>query len=190
MQAQPDSTLLSRDDWLAKALDALSRSGGERPRIDSLVAEIGVTRGSFYWHFKNRADFVSQLVDFWHRESTLVVSEYLDDLPASPREKLRELMKMVFVEELTRHDNAVRNWALGEPDIRQRVKAGDRFRLNYVRRLFEDCGFDAEQADFRAGIFVSQASREGDLFGRLTRRERIRRAANFFDLLVGPDPGT
>ena len=49
--------LLSREDWLARSLPVIARSGG-RFRIEELASELCVTKGSFYWHFKSRADFV------------------------------------------------------------------------------------------------------------------------------------
>ncbi len=53
-------TRFSRVDWLARAMDVLSREGGARLRINDLCQELGVTKGSFYAHFEDRADFVRQ----------------------------------------------------------------------------------------------------------------------------------
>jgi AcrR family transcriptional regulator len=106
---------LSRVEWLENALNAASRTGGAKLRIDSLAKEVGVTKGSFYWHFKNRDDFVRSLIDYWHERYTLKVSDYLDVYEGSAKEKLHKLMEMVFVEQLTRHDLAIRSWAIAEP---------------------------------------------------------------------------
>ena len=58
-------TRFSRTDWLARAMDVLSRKGGARLRINDLCQELGVTKGSFYAHFEDRADFVRQFVAYW-----------------------------------------------------------------------------------------------------------------------------
>ena len=79
MSARNSVQNLSREDWLEKALNVVSRVGGAKLRINNLVTEVGVTKGSFYWHFKDREDFVRSLIDHWHQRYTLTVSDYLDD---------------------------------------------------------------------------------------------------------------
>jgi len=176
---------LSRDVWLEKALYVVSRTGGAKLRIDSLVKEVGVTKGSFYWHFKNRDDFVRSLIDYWHERYTLTVSEYLDDYEGSAMEKLRKLMEMVFVEQLTRHDLAIRSWAIADPKLRGLVKRTDDYRLNYLRMLFRGIGFNKDGADLRARVFLGEAAWEAALFESMTMSMRKKKAMAFFELLVG-----
>lgn len=176
---------LSRDEWLEKALDVVSRAGGAKLRIQSLVAEIGVTKGSFYWHFKNRKDFILSLIDYWHEAYTLTVSNFLDNYEGSAKEKLRTLLNMVFVQKLTRHDLAIRAWAIEEPSIRPRVKKTDDFRLAYVCNLLTEIGFDEEAADFRARVFLGEASWEGWRSDDLTTAQREKKAEDFYAMMVG-----
>ena len=176
---------LSRVEWLENALNAVSRTGGAKLRIDSLVKKVGVTKGSFYWHFKNRDDFVRSLIDYWHARYTLTVSDYLDDFEGSAEDKLRKLMEMVFVEQLTRHDLAVRSWAIAEPKLQRLVKRTDDYRLNYLRRLFLGIGFDKDGADLRSRVFLGEAAWEAALFEKMARPQREKKAKAFFDLLVG-----
>ena len=56
-------------------------------------------------------------------------------MDAAPAEKLRFLMEMVCVNQLTRHDQAVRRWALGEPEVQKLVRKADQFRQRYVKSL-------------------------------------------------------
>ena len=126
------------------------------------------------------------LVRHWHRESTLVVAERLEATQAPAEEKLKTLMEMICVRQLTRHDQAIRNWALGESGVSQQIEETESFRLAYVTKLFSACGFGNEDAEFRATIFVSEASREGLLFSRMNEKERLHRAQLFYDLLMAP----
>jgi len=176
---------LSRDDWLEKALDVVSRAGGARLRIQGLVDEVGVTKGSFYWHFKSREDFILSLIDYWHERYTLTVSNFLDTHEGSAKEKLYTLLNMVFVQKLTRHDLAIRAWAIEEPAIRLRVKKTDDFRLDYVRDLLKEIGFGEEAADFRARLFLGEASWEGWRYDDLTDAQREQKARDFYALMVG-----
>ena len=78
----------SRDEFLARSLDVLSQDGESKLRIDRLVDQLGVTKGSFYWHFENRADFVRSLADYWARSSTQVVIDDLETMAGSPEDRL------------------------------------------------------------------------------------------------------
>jgi len=176
---------LSREEWLEKALNIVSREGGAKLRINNLVAEVGVTKGSFYWHFKDREDFVRSLVDHWHERYTLRVSDYLDDFEGSAEEKLRKLMEMVFVEQLTRHDLAIRSWAIAEPKLQTLLKRTDDHRMHYLRRLFRGMEFDEAEADLRARVFLGYAAWETALFETMTKPDREKKAMAFFELLAG-----
>jgi AcrR family transcriptional regulator len=177
---------LGREEWLERALDVVSREGGAKLRIATLVEAVGVTKGSFYWHFKNREDFVRSLIDYWHERYTLTVSDYLDGYEGGAEEKLRKLMKMVFVEQLTRHDLAIRSWAVAEPKLRSLVKRTDDHRLSYLRKLFMGIGFDEEASDLRSRVFLGEAAWEAAQFQRMSSSERARKADAFFELLVAP----
>ena len=69
---------MSREEWLAHALDALEKEGGGALTIDKLSRRLGVSRGSFYWHFKDRTDFIRQLVDHWSMISLSSVDSEVD----------------------------------------------------------------------------------------------------------------
>ena len=185
MDSNSSAGNLSREVWLEKALDVVSRAGGAKLRIDNLVKDVGVTKGSFYWHFKNRDEFVYSLIDYWHERYTLTVSDYLDEYEGSAKEKLRKLMEMVFVGQLTRHDLAIRTWAIAEPKLQKLVKRTDDHRLNYLRKLFRGIGFDKDGADLRARVFLGEAAWEAALFEKMTKPQREKKAMAFFGLLVG-----
>ena len=80
------SRLVSEDTVSHKsssaAMQLLAETGGSRITIDSLVARLGVTKGSFYWHFQDRAEFIRSLVDYWDRRYTRVVTETLGESTA------------------------------------------------------------------------------------------------------------
>jgi hypothetical protein len=120
----------------------------------------------------------------------LTVSDYLDDFEGSAREKLRRLMEMVFVEQLTRHDLAIRSWAIAEPKLQKLVKRTDDHRMNYLRMLFRGMDFAEEEADLRARVLLGYAAWEAALFETMTKPEREQKAMAFFELLVrGGDAG-
>ena len=70
---------LTREQWLSNALEVVARKGGAKLRIRDLVERLGVSTGSFYWHFQSRDDFVESLVDYWARAFTSRVVEEMGD---------------------------------------------------------------------------------------------------------------
>ena len=61
---------LSQADWLLETLDVLQQQGIDGVKIVVIAERLGVTSGSFYWHFKNLRDLTSKLLEYWERELT------------------------------------------------------------------------------------------------------------------------
>jgi AcrR family transcriptional regulator len=173
----------SRDEFLARSLDVLSEDGEAKLRIDRLVGELGVTKGSFYWHFENRADFVRSLADYWARSSTQVVIDDMEAMAGSPEERLLSLMKMVSRQDLAGHDLAMRTWASHEPEVASIVRKVDRMRLTFVRSLFKEMGFEGDDLEARTRIFVTANSLQRGILVREPkdkRQESLRQWHAFF----------
>lgn len=74
---------LTRADWLEAAIRLFMQEGVEAVRITRLAQVMAVTRGSFYWHFKDRDDLLDGLVGFWEQKnmrSTMLALENVDNL--------------------------------------------------------------------------------------------------------------
>ena len=69
-KAKRRQTRLTREEWLSRAFELLAREGPSKLHVETLVKRLGVTRGSFYWHFDSRRLFIRALVDYWARFST------------------------------------------------------------------------------------------------------------------------
>ncbi len=101
--------------WLSLAMNTMADSGKSKFSLDTLLKEMPVSKGSFYWHFKSREDFLSALVEYWGRHDTQLPADALDKLPqpVSAEDKLWELMCMVYELKHTRHDLLIRSLTLG-----------------------------------------------------------------------------
>ncbi len=102
---------VSKDQWLAKALDALESKGVEAVKIEILAKELSISRSGFYWHFKNRQDLLEHLLDFWVSEYTGVVTDNPDVLKLDPKKRLYTTMEMIRDKHLTKYDLAMTSWA-------------------------------------------------------------------------------
>lgn len=56
---------LSRDAWLDAAANAIAEGGFGNVRVLLLAKTLGVTRGSFYWHFKDHQDLIVSFLQRW-----------------------------------------------------------------------------------------------------------------------------
>ncbi|MEM9911878.1 MAG: helix-turn-helix domain-containing protein, partial [Pseudomonadota bacterium] len=75
LQTRAKQDRLSQDDWLSAALALLMESGVEAVQITVLARKLGVTRGSFYWHFASRDALLDALIDHWRRQNTNIMVE-------------------------------------------------------------------------------------------------------------------
>ncbi len=84
------SDRLDREAWTRAAIEAFERSGPAGVAIVPLARHLGVTRGSFYWHFKSRDELLAAALELWEREHSDAILDALEELPG-PRERLAAL---------------------------------------------------------------------------------------------------
>jgi AcrR family transcriptional regulator len=174
---------LNREQWLALALDILAREGNAKLRIEQLSRSLGVTRGSFYWHFKSRDDFVQSLAEHWAAYSTAQVIDKVEKIKSDPKKSLFALMEKVIEEDLGRYDLAMRAFSAQEPKVALVVKRVDEQRLAYARSLFFEMGFRRQELETRARTFVCYMAGEHVLFAKESKeeqRERLKERYGFF----------
>ena len=163
---------MSREQWLELSLDWLQQSKGHF-RLDELVNALGVTSGSFYWHFKNRDDFIRSLLDYWETTTTSNVITHMQSFAdADAKTQLLELMRVLRDKTFCKHDIAVRNLAIWHQGAEEKVTEVDEMRLAFVRELFEGIGFSGDELEARAHAFaVFHSLREGFYGKELTDSE-------------------
>lgn len=172
---------LSRDEWLERSLALLAQNKGNF-RLDELVNKLGVTKGSFYWHFKSRNDFVHSLLDYWESTSTnkvlIQMEQYRDN---NAEQRLLALMRILRNKEFSNHDLAIRNMASWNQGVAAKVVKVDELRLGFVRSLFSELGFINEDLEVRTHLFaVFHSMNKGFLGKELTGAEIELKAMHAF----------
>lgn len=145
---------LSYDDWVDSALGLLSREGVGAIKIPRLCQELGVTKGSFYWHFDDIEQLTAAMADRWSAVQSETVRE-LGAFAAIPVEDRIEKMAAMLVDE--RHwivETTVREWSRSNPKVADAVRNLDQRVFETVYRTMLDLGFDEHQAGLRAGAMV------------------------------------
>jgi AcrR family transcriptional regulator len=141
---------LSAKDWLDQGLKALASRGFTALKAEPLAKAMGVSRGSFYWHFADIGAFHAAILTRWHE---VAAEQIIANVEAASKDEnpLALLLRRVFGERLTL-ERAVRTWASVDPAARTAVQAIDRRRLSYVEGLLAQSGLSAEIARARAQI--------------------------------------
>ncbi len=145
---------LTRNDWIAAATDMLVDQGIDAVRIDVLAKRIGMTRGSFYWHFESREDLLRSVLQTWREHTTEALTQRLESSSTDPREQLRDVLSLPFrgraAARAARIELAIRAWARRDALARQFVDEGDASRIAYAAQIFSSLGFAAGEARHRA----------------------------------------
>jgi AcrR family transcriptional regulator len=144
------------DAWVDAALEALASGGPEEIRIEALAARLGVSKGGFYWHFKNRAALIEAMLDHWEQS---VVGDVIAEVEASsddPRARLRYLFELAAsAPELLPIELALRDWARRDDGVAARLRRVDNQRMEYLRSLFTPICADADDVEARGTLVLS-----------------------------------
>ncbi len=164
---------LTRARWLDGAFDVLARHGSAPLSLRCLADELRVTKGSFYWHFKDLADFQLALVEYWHDTHTLQVARAVGEVPGGPTEQLKHLMKIVILEGHARYDTVVTALGIQNPDLTPKIQATHEFRMRYVRSLLSAMGYRGKELSVRTGMFVGYMMSETQINSGRTDKYRV-----------------
>jgi AcrR family transcriptional regulator len=141
---------LSADDWLAGGLQLLAAEGLAAVKVEPLAARLGVTKGSFYWHFEDLPSFLDAMAERWSTLRDQEVARFPDRAPAAPLDRLRFLMETISDPDTWALERAVRAWAYSNERLHERIAALDDWAYQEVRGCFEQLGFSRTQAEVRA----------------------------------------
>jgi AcrR family transcriptional regulator len=176
---------LTPDDWIKGATVQLTDAGIDAVRVDVLAKTLGVTRGSFYWHFKDRDDLLRSVLNAWRDAATEQIIVRFERKHADPRLLLKELISLPFrgrsAQRAARIELAIRAWARRDAMARQAVDEVDERRISYHAQLFSSLGFDIPEARARAfalyayEVAESILSNQGSAAQKTERRELVER---------------
>ena len=151
--AKTARTMLDREAWIKGAIAILAEHGAERLRVEVLAKRLGVTKGSFYWHFKNRRDLLDAVLEFWKEGR---IRDIRKQTQAEPGGEVDALLHTIEVYGSARNrkgisiEAAVRDWARRDAQAIAVVEEVDAERLACSCRLFLACGLDTEEAQARS----------------------------------------
>jgi AcrR family transcriptional regulator len=157
-------TRLDRKAWLEVAVDELVAGGIGTVSIENLARSLGVTRGSFYHHFRDRDDLLREMLAYWQQRWTVDIRDDIRALGLDPRNTLLGLMRAIRHRRGAEYDVVFRAWALHDPMAREVVARVDELRLGYIRNLFAGMGFKSVDAENRTRLLLYYEMAEPAMF--------------------------
>ena len=147
------SRRLSVADWIQAGFAILAEGDPNALRVDRLCERLGVTKGSFYWHFADLAAYRDALVDAWGSLQDQDRQRFENSPDVEPRERLRFMMQAVMSPQQWALERAMRVWALTDEAAAANVRKSDGRVLRAVYQAFLDAGFESEDAKVRSAVF-------------------------------------
>ncbi|MFZ0786473.1 MAG: helix-turn-helix domain-containing protein [Candidatus Acidiferrales bacterium] len=136
---------LQPDDWIRAALAKLSEASVDAVRVEVLARDLHVSKGSFYWHFRDRQDLLNQTLAYWEqRELDALV---IDETAASAATRWARIVQATADPSRIQLEASVRSWARRDEQVARRVAALERRRAAVISNVLQDVGFDRRSAE-------------------------------------------
>ena len=72
-------------DWIEAGFFRLSSEGIDAVRVEVLARDLGVSKGSFYWHFRDREDLLGRMLARWEEAENSRQNDDADGASAATR---------------------------------------------------------------------------------------------------------
>lgn len=177
---------LSREDWVNAALAIFAAEGIDAVRVEPLAQRLKVTKGSFYWHFKNRRELHEAIIEHWQQRCVLALTHCFSSEDDLIEVVLNILLMWMRDEPFSPQlDAAMRDWARRSEPVRAVVKQADKTRTEAIAGAFENSGYTPESALIRARTlyFLQIGYYEADL--REARSVRVQRWGEYVRVITG-----
>jgi len=144
---------LDRDAWIAEAIEVLAAEGVAGLRVEVLAKRLGVTKGSFYWHFKDRQDLLDEALTVWKEGR---IRDIVKQTSVPPGQEAQQILHLIEVYSASRSrkgmliELAVRDWAKRDAAVAAVVSEVDACRFKCARDLFLKCGLTVREASSRS----------------------------------------
>lgn len=146
-------TQLDRNNWVEAAIDVLAKEGVTGLRVEVLAKRCGVTKGSFYWHFKDRQDLLEAVLERWKEGRIRDIEKTTTVAPGQEREQLHYAIEVYGASRNRKGmsiELAVRDWARHDSQAASVVESVDLYRLECTRKLFVAAGMSDAEAKSRS----------------------------------------
>lgn len=147
----PGADRLDRSVWAQAALQAMREGGLAAVVVETLAERLGTTKGSFYWHFKDRDELVVTALELWEQQMTEAVIDRMQAID-DPRERLRQLFALMFSDQAGGFMTMALLSHMRHPRVGPVLERVARRRLAYLTDALAECGLPASRAHHHAVV--------------------------------------
>ncbi|MDD5296340.1 MAG: TetR/AcrR family transcriptional regulator [Rhodocyclaceae bacterium] len=152
-----DSTVkkdkMDREAWIQAATEVLGEEGISGVRVEVLAKRFSVTKGSFYWHFKDRQDLLSAMLETWREGRIKDILKQTESSPGQEAERTKHVIEVYSAAKNRKGmqiELAMRDWARRDAACAAVVEEVDRIRLECAGKLFLASGCSEQEAATRS----------------------------------------
>lgn len=146
-----DRARLSAADWELAALDLLAEQGVQGVAVETLARRMGVTKGSFYWHFATRDALLAAALERWEQMDTEEVFRQVEAI-SDPYERLCELFRRTSREMRSHVIYSALLKALDHPVVKPVMERVSERRMLFLQRGFQQLGLPRPESGHRARL--------------------------------------
>ncbi len=163
---------VSKAEWLEAGLHLLATSSVAEISVLALARQLGISKSGFYWHFKDRDDFLKQLLDYWYRNIIEVIADNDQINELEPVTRLITAVEMIFRHDLVKYELALHQWATTDKRADKVMRKANRVRLGYAKAIFTELGFDEDEIEIRSMLTLIYQLWEEPTLNRIVSRKR------------------
>jgi AcrR family transcriptional regulator len=143
---------LTRDDWLIEATEKLRIGGVDAVRVEVLARDLGVSKGSFYWHFRDRIELLDALLERWESETEWLIAGAGES--RAGRSAIVRFFELAIISPYP-PDRQIFAWARVDAEIAHRVHQVELRRIEFLARELMAAGLDSDAARTRAELLYT-----------------------------------
>jgi AcrR family transcriptional regulator len=118
-------------------------------RVEVLARDLGVSKGGFYWHFRDRNDLLERLLARWEDGELQWLNA---EAGAEAATRWANFIERTSEPERMRLEIALRAWARGDERVARRVLAIENRKGRLIAEVLRDIGFTQSAADSGAEV--------------------------------------
>jgi AcrR family transcriptional regulator len=149
-----ESSRRTRSDWITAATQSLAREGIGAVRVEALARELGVTKGSFYWHFEDLDALLVAIFEAWEQNGTQRIIDLVEREGGTAEAKMRHLWAICSGPNIG-PELALRDFARRDARVAEIVERVDERRVSYLRTLLAAHGCRPDETEARAMLIYS-----------------------------------
>jgi AcrR family transcriptional regulator len=146
---------MSKEAWFDAGFRRLAAQGPQGLKIMAIAEDMGVTKGSFYWHFKDLREYRTALLAEWERRFTEEIIQQSTNINGDIATKMHTAIRAAEGVSDRRLLLVMRTWALHDPLVAKALAHADKLRVSYMASLFRELGWGKNEASTMAGFVYS-----------------------------------